>query len=259
MVVENSPDSGRILAEARSFKLYGRHALLSSGTGDQPRALRFYDMATGKDVWKKEYDAKSIPIASPLNSEWTGFVKSDGTAEIFAVRTGETIAALKIDEKNVEAHLKSCVGAQVLADANKFYLILDRDPAAGSTNGTRPVPVYNNYMLRSQKVNGPVYAFDRGTNKRLWVYADVLENQWLVLEQFADLPVLIAAAPVMRENNQYQHAVVVIEKERGRLVFDKPVVYNGNFFQNLTVDPKNGTISMNRYDTRVYITPEDKK
>jgi hypothetical protein len=121
------------------------------------------------------------------------------------------------------------------------------------------VPVYNNYMLRSQKVNGPIYAFDRGSHKRLWVYADVLENQWLVLEQFADLPVLIASAPVMRDNNQYTHAVVVIEKERGRLVFDKPVLYNGNFFQNLTVDQKNGTISMNRYDTRIYITPDEVK
>lgn len=259
MVVENSPDSGRVLADAKSFKLYGRHALLSSGSGDQPRVLRLYDMATGKDTWKKEYDAKAIPISAPLNSEWTGFVKSDGTAEIFSVKTGETITTLKIDEKNVEAHLKSCIGAQVLADPDRFYLILDRDPSAGSTNGTRPVPVYNNYMLRSQKVNGPIYAFDRGTGKRQWVYADVLENQWLVLEQFADLPVLIAAAPVMRENNQYQHAVVVIEKERGRLIFDKSVVYNGNFFQNLHVDQKNGTISMNRYDTRVYITPDEPK
>jgi hypothetical protein len=259
MVVENSPDSGRALAEAQSYQLYGRHALLSSGTGNQGRTLRLYDMATGKDAWKKEFDAKSIPVSSPLNSEWTGFVKSDGTAEIFSVKTGESIATLKIDPKNVEEHLKSCNGAQVLADADRFYLILDRDPSAGSTNGTRPVPVYNNNMLRSQKVNGPIYAFDRGSHKRLWVYADVLENQWLVLEQFADLPVLIAAAPVMRENNQYQHMVVVIEKERGRLLFDKPVVYNGNFFMNLHVDPKNGTISMNRYDTRVYITPEEKK
>jgi outer membrane protein assembly factor BamB/tetratricopeptide (TPR) repeat protein len=259
MVVENSPDSGRVLADAKSFKLYGRHALLSSGSGDQPRVLRLYDMATGKDAWKKEYDSKAVPITAPLNSEWTGFVKADGTAEIFSVKTGETIAELKIDPKNVEAHMKSCAGAQILADADKFYLILDRDPSAGSTNGTRPVPVYNNYMLRSQKVNGPVYCFDRGSHKRLWVYNDVLENQWLVLEQFADLPVLIAAAPVMRENNQYQHMVVVIEKERGKLVFDKPVVYNGNFFQNLHVDQKNSTISMNRYDTSVRISPEETK
>jgi hypothetical protein len=28
---------------------------------------------------------------------------------------------------------------------------------------------------------------------------------------------------------------------------------------NLTVDQKNGTISMNRYDTRIYITPDEAK
>ena len=259
MLVENSPDCGRILGEAKSFKLYGRHALLTSGTGEEARALRLFDMATGTDVWKKDIDARSVPISAPINAEWTGFVKSDGTAEVLSVKTGEPVAKLKIDPKNVESQMKSCIGAQLLADADRFYLILDRDPSAGSTNGTRPLQVYNNYMLRSQKVNGPIYAFDRATSKRLWTYADVLENQWLVLEQFADLPVLIASAPVMGENNQYSHAVVVIEKERGRLVFNKNVLYNGNVFQNLIVDQKNSTISMNRFDKRIYITPDEPK
>jgi outer membrane protein assembly factor BamB len=259
MVFEGSPDSGRVLSGAKSFRIYGRHALLAEGTGDQPRVLRLYDLATGKDVWKKEFDAKAVPITSPLNSEWTGYVKSDGTAEVYSVRTGESVAKLKIDEKLAAEQMKSCVEAQLLADAERFYLVLDRDPNAPSTNGTRRVPVYNNYMLRSQKVNGPIYAFDRGSGKRLWHYADVLENQWLVLEQFGDLPVILAAAPVMNPNNQYTHAVVVIEKDRGRLVLNKNVTYNGNFFQSLTVDQKNGTISMNRYDTRIVVTPDEVK
>ncbi|MBM3980106.1 MAG: hypothetical protein FJ304_07440 [Planctomycetes bacterium] len=259
LVVENSPDSGRVLGDAQTYKLFGRHALLASGTGEEKRVLRFYDLATGKDVWKKEFDAKAIPINAPLHSDWTGFVKADGSAELFSVKTGEAVAKLQIDPKNVEAHLKSCAAAQVFADNDRFYLILDRDPNAGSTNGTRPVQIYNNPMLRSQKVNGPIYAFDRGTNKRLWHYADVLENQWMVVEQFTDLPVIVATAPVMRENNQYSHAVVVIEKERGRLVFDKSVVYSGNMFQNMTVDQKNGTISVNRYDVRIFVTPDEPK
>jgi hypothetical protein len=259
MVVEHSPDSGRVLAEAQSYRLFGRHALLASGTGEEKRVLRLYDLATGKDVWKKEFDPKAIPIQSPLNSDWTGFVTPDGVAEVFSVRTGETVTKLKIDAKNLEAHLKPAVGAQLLADADRYYLVLDRDPNAAGVNGFRPVPIYNNYMLRSQKVNGPIYAFERGSGKRLWFFGDVLEHQWLVLEQFADLPVIIASAPVMNQNNAYSHAVVVIEKERGRLVFHKPVLYNGNFFMNLTVDPKNGTISMNRYDTRIIISPDEKK
>lgn len=259
MVVENSPDSGAVLAGVNSFRLYGRHALLSSGTGEQARVLRLYDMATGKDEWKKEFDSKAVPISSPLNSEWTGFITADGTAEVFSVRTGESVTKLKIDEKNLESHLKPCTSAQLLADNERYYLILDRDPGAVAPNGFRAVPVYNNYMVRSQKVNGPIYAFDRGTSKRLWFYADVLDHQWLVLEQFADLPVIIASAPVIGQNNQYTHPVVVIEKERGRLVFNKHVAYNGNLFQALTVDQKNGTISLNRYDTRIYITPEEVK
>ena len=233
--------------------------MLASGTGDQPRVLRLYDLATGKDVWKKEFDAKAVPISSPLNPDWTGFISPDGTAEVFSVRTGQSIANLKLAGKDRDANLKDCVGAQILADADRYYLILDRDPNAAAANGLRPVPIYNNYMLRSQQVNGPIYAFDRGSNRQLWMYADVLEHQWLVLEQFADLPVLIAAAPMMTQNNAYTHPVVVIEKQRGRLIFNKSVQYNGNFFQNLTVDHKNRTITMNRFDTRIYISPDEAK
>jgi outer membrane protein assembly factor BamB len=259
MVVEKSPDSGRVLGEAQSYRLFGRHALLSSGSGAEKRTLRLYDLATGKDVWKKEFDPKAIPINTPLNPEWTGVVTPDGTAEVISARTGASVAKLKVDAKNVEAHVKPAVGAQLLADAERFYLVLDRDPNAQGPNGTRPVPIFNNYMLRSQKVNGPIYAFDRAAGKRLWYFADVLEHQWLVLEQFADLPVIIASAPVMNQNNAYTHPVVVIEKDRGRLVFNKSVQYNGNFFMSLTADPKYHTISMNRYDIRIVISPDDAK
>ncbi|MCS6865653.1 MAG: PQQ-binding-like beta-propeller repeat protein [Gemmataceae bacterium] len=258
MVVENSPDSGRILAEAASYQLHGRFALLTSSPTSNPRVLRLYDLATGQDVWKKEAPEKSVVITSPLNSEWTGLLKADGTAEIYAVRTGELVTTLKIDEKNVADHVKPCVGAQLLADADKYYLILDRDPNAPAANGNRAVPVYNNVMLRSQKVHGPIYAFDRATQKRLWMYADLLDHQWIVLEQFADLPVIIAAAPVITPNNVYNYAVVVIEKDRGRIIFNKMLQNNG-LFMNMTVDHKNGTISLNRYDTRVVIQPDETK
>ncbi|MDY3552118.1 PQQ-like beta-propeller repeat protein [Gemmata sp. JC717] len=257
--VEGSPDSGDVLKNARSYRLFGRHALITSGTDNEPRVLRLYDLATGKDVWKKEYDSKAVPITAPLNPDWTGALKADGTAEVLSIRTGETITTLKLDPKNFEAHLVPCVGAQVLADGDRFYLILDRDPNAASTTGNRPVQVQNNAMLRAQKVNGPVYAFDRVSGKRLWHYEGVLEHQWLVLEQFAELPVLIASAPVMNQNNVYSHAIVVIEKERGRLILETSVVYNGNLFQSLAIDPKNGTIRMSRFDTSVLISPDEKK
>lgn len=257
MQVENSPDAGRVLSEARAYRVLGRHALVASGTGDQPRVLRLHDLATGTDVWRKEFDARAVPLTTPLDPELTGVVKGDGTAEVYAVRTGAPVAALKIDERYREAHMKACAGAHLLADADRFYLILDRDPALGSTNGTRALA--QSGVLRSIKVNGPLYAFDRATGKRLWANPDVLENQTLVVEQFAELPVLVATATLTRDNtNRYHTTVVVLEKDRGKLVFNTDLTNTG-LFQTLTVDPKNGTVSLNRHDLRVVVSPEESK
>src|SRR5262249_4841898 len=197
-----------------------------------------------------------VPIKS-ITGEWTGFIKPTGEAEVVHVQTGQVVATLKIDEKNLETDLKPCVEAQLLADADRFYLFLDRDPSAPSTNGTRRQMIYNN-MIRTQKVNGPIYAFDRGNGRRLWHYGNGLfENQMVILEQFGELPVIMAASPIQNTNGQMTYQVVVLEKARGRLIFDRPVQYNGNFFQNVSVNLKNGTIELNRFDTRILISPDD--
>jgi len=257
MVVEGSPDSGRVLAMAKSFQLLGRTALIAEGTGDQPRVLRLYDLATGKDVWRKEYDAKAIPIKG-LTPEWAGFIRPNGEAEVIEVSTGRVAATLRIDEKNLETDLKPCHEAQLFADGDRFYLFLDREPGQAATNATRRVPIYNS-TLRTHAVNGPLYAFDRATGKRLWNYGNGLfENQMLILEQFSELPVIIAAGPMQRDGNpQALYQVVVLEKTRGKLIFERTITHNGNFFHNLTVNLKNGTIDLNRFDLRVMISPDD--
>jgi outer membrane protein assembly factor BamB len=257
MQVEGSPDSGRVLATAKSYQLLGRNALITEGAGDKPRVVRLYDLATGKDVWRKEYDPKAVTIKTQ-GTEWTGAVKPDGTAEIIDVKTGNAVATLRIDEKNLETDLKPCVSAQLFADADRFYLFLDREEGVSSTN-TRRVPLYNN-MLRTVPVNGPLYAFDRTTGRRLWSYGEGLfENQMLVLEQFSEMPVIIAAGPVQPMNGGAQtYPVVVLEKARGRIVFERNVAFNHQFFHNLSVDPKNGTIDLNRPDSvRISIVPDD--
>jgi hypothetical protein len=261
MVVDGSPDSGRVLGTARSFQLRGHTALLSEGTGDQPRVLRLYDLATGKDIWRKEYDAKAVPIKS-LTGDWVGYIRSNGEADVIDVTTGRLAATLKIDQKNLDTDLKPCQEAQLLADADRFYLFLDRDPSQPSTNNSQRIQIYNN-TLRAHAVNGPLYAFDRGTGKRLWNYGNGLfENQMLILEQFAELPVIIAAAPIQwRDPNtgavKQTYQVVLLEKARGKLIFERPVMYNGNFFHNLNVNLKNGTIDLNRFDLRILVSPDD--
>ena len=258
MPVEGAPDATPALEAAKSFQILGSTALLIEGSADQPRILRLYDLATGKDIWKKQYDAKAIPIKT-LGSEWCGFIKPNGEAEVIEVRTVRVAATLKIDEKNLETDLKPCLAAQLFADADRFYLILDRDPDRPSTNGTRRQPVYNS-SIRTHSINGRCYAFERTTGKRLWSFGDglgLLENQLLILEQFADLPVIIVAGPVQNQSGQPAYPVLVLEKARGRLILNRNVRYDGNFFQNVNVNMKNGTIELNRYDVRILISPDD--
>jgi hypothetical protein len=115
-----------------------------------------------------------------------------------------------------------------------------------------------NYSLRSHMVNGPIYAFDRHTGKMLWWNQDVLEHQWLILERFADLPVIIAAAQIAEKNGAMTYKVVVLEKDQGAVRFNKGIGQaNGQYFQNMSVDLKNGEISLQRFDTRIKISPAE--
>ena len=70
--------------------------------------------------------------------------------------------------------------------------------------GDNRLQIFNS-TLRTQAINGPLYAFDRSTGKRLWNYGEgLLENQMLIYEQFADLPVIIVAGPVQNQNQPGQ-------------------------------------------------------
>jgi hypothetical protein len=104
-----------------------------------------------------------------------------------------------------------------------------------------------------------MYAFDRGSGKRLWCQDEAFENQLLVLEQFADLPVIFAVAAQTDRGGGNAYRVVAVEKERGLLRFNKPVQFNGYYFQSLQVDLKNGTVDLLRQDLRIHVSPDAEK
>ena len=145
----------------------------------------------------------------------------------------------------------------IFADTDRFFLTLDRPPAPNAVAMRRNLQY--NYTLKSVLVNGPMYCFDQSTGNRLWYVDGVLDNQWLIVERFSDLPVLVAAAPGVDKNGNQQnnYKVVVIEKDQGAVRFNQPFTNNGQYFQTLNVDLKNGEINLHRYDTRLKISPAD--
>ena len=254
--VEGFADVTKMLVNAKSYRVFGRHLLLTEGTGDANRVARLYDTVTGQDVWRKDFGPKAIPVRTQ-NPDWVGYVLPDGQFTLLDSHTGKTVASAALDEKQREEHLKNCVEATLLHDNERFFLTLDRDPNAVAVAGRANRVYYGQSSLRTVRVNGPMYCFERATGKRLWFTDKLFENQQIVVEQFGEIPVIIAASQQMEENNQYRYRVVVLEKERGKLRFYRGLPYDGNFFMAMQTDPKAGRVELLKYNLRVVITPDD--
>jgi hypothetical protein len=79
----------------------------------------------------------------------------------------------------------------------------------------------------------------------------------ILLERFDELPCIVAAAQVMDdETKQYQYRVVVLDKQLGKLRYNKGHSQNG-FFMSVLSDPKTRAVEFFRYDLRLRIVPDD--
>ena len=89
-----------------------------------------------------------------------------------------------------------------------------------------------------------------------WVQGErPFENQTLILDHFAELPVLVAAVQGTDRSGTAGYRVAVVEKDRGMVRFNQ-VLPNSADFHAVQIDWKNGTIDLCRYDLRVRIAPE---
>ncbi len=218
--------------------------------------LRRYDVATGKDVWKKTFPAGTRVVRSG-NSDWYGVIEPDGTARLFGVTDGKEGIALKVDPK----HLDKVESVEVFADDRKLYLACNKaaDPALAPWGG-----VQRNLLagtgLRSQSVNGELYAFDRATGEVQW-HNDVT-NQQLVLADFAVMPVLIFTA---RYNTwvpvgggkavQSVVATQIFRKSSGKLLFNQADTTNRRQqFHSLKVDAAKEEIELTGWDQMLRVT-----
>jgi hypothetical protein len=265
--VEGVTDVGKQLAAAKQYRAFGRTAFLSEAPANGPRVFRLLDLVTGKDIWRTEFDAKSIAIRS-VGVDWVGMVKPTGEVELLSVQTGRPVAGFKLDPKHAESQIRDCAEAILLTDPERAFLVLNRD--IGPTGGGPGVAMnpammginrfngYNTPPLRSLRVNGPMYCFDRATGKRAWFVEDVLDNQLLLLDRFADLPVVVAGA-VTADRGGQTFKVTVIEKERGLLRFNEGLAADNNFFLGMIVDAKNGSVDLLKATHRISIQPDDKK
>jgi outer membrane protein assembly factor BamB len=256
VVLTQSTDLGPALANARRYVLEGTHALLYEGDGDQPVVVRRLDLTSGKQIWRKEFPPRSLPLHSPHGQLAGVLIPTDGTAPILDTHTGQVRATLRIDPENVEAHVKPCVQALLLVDPQRYYLILNQNPNKPAAGGRRRANLGGGQGLNFLNVDGPIYAFDRNTGHRLWFHGEgILEQHQILLDRFEELPVIIAAAPCNNRQGAIVYQATVLEKDRGRLLIDRTLPWQG-FFQKLDVNLKTGEIVVGTYNQRIRLIPE---
>src|SRR5207302_1050641 len=83
---------------------------------------------------------------------------------------------------------------------------------------------------------------------------ELFENTTILLDHFADLPVVLAAVRQFDPRNQ-SYRVVVVEKDRGMVRYNQALPGSADF-QTVQIDWKNATIDLYRYGLRARPAPE---
>lgn len=256
--VAKVPDFGQLVMGSSRLHLLGRNVLVFEAPAkDKPKVLRLYDCLEGKDVWSKEYPAESVAFDT-LDPELTGVVSADGKIDLLATRTGKPFHQVSVDAKKVDEHVKDGKGKfalyrpLLLADADRFYCFLNRDPKANPGGQMQPEQMYSYPSYnRARVVNGVAYAFDRGSGKRQWYQETEFVNQRLMVERFDDMPCLVAFNPAYTtdpnnpglggfKGQAAAHKVVCVDKVNGSVREAKELPQNGNGWMQGIKQSKDG-------------------
>jgi len=241
----------------RKLRVVGRTILAREETPQGDLVMRLYDVHAGKDLWKKTFPPSSILLKAD-DHDLAGAIEPDGAVTLYDARSQKEVLHASLDWREVldgrqttlAKVLDKVTDAHLVADRNQYYIALNKPADASSpVNGFWP----NTYLMRSVPVNGMVYAFDKGTGKPRW--ANDVQCQMMVLEQFRDLPMLLFTARQNKKSGQPVQATRGIHKQSGRLLYDKELG-NGNQFHGIHMDARSGKLDLVSWNFKIHFELE---
>jgi hypothetical protein len=236
----------------KRLQVFGRHLLLSEAGANNSVLVRLYDVVSGKDVWKQSYPTRSI-VGRSEDATLTAVVEPDGKVHVIDLQARKEVVSGAL--KDPVEHWKGVEQFTLLSDRSHFYLA----PQAAAQNaampmGMPPSNVMTHLGMRSVFVNGWLNTFDRGSGENLW-WLEV-KNQYLILDQFQDLPLLFLTAHTMPNQNMmapgmarrvnanpFPATVMTIQKKDCRVVCNEQLQNATNFF-GIRVDPRARTVEL---------------
>jgi outer membrane protein assembly factor BamB/tetratricopeptide (TPR) repeat protein len=214
----------------------GHRLLVTENEGDKV-VQRLVDLQTGQDLWKRTSPPNSIVLHTE-DPHLAGWVTPEGAVTVVDVRTAKEVLQARLESPK---HVEKAREVHLVQDRERFYLAIHRPPdpnvPVDPTKAIQGDPWNCVGAMRTVPVNGAVYAFDRASGKLLW-WNQVL-NQMMILEQFDDLPIVLFAAGLNRQNagnvNQFIH-VHAICKANGKRLGETDFASGGAMFHALQVD-----------------------
>jgi outer membrane protein assembly factor BamB len=235
----------------KRLQMVGRNILLADAAQDGTTTLRLYDVLAGKDLWKQAFPANSIQLKSE-EPNLAGMIEPDGKVTVVDLNKQKTVLEAKVDFK----HFTGATSVHLLSDGRDYFVAVNGPinqaimPFGGVQTNLMP-----GTGMRALPVNGYVYSFN-GSNGKIQWYANV-PNQMIVLDHFADMPMVLFTARYQQWNNGPVRnviqvvAVKAIEKRTGKLCYDNTNVPNGMNFHALTVDSRAGKIEFTGYQMKL--------
>jgi hypothetical protein len=274
--VLNVPDFTNVYQSR--VRVMGRQ-ILGSHASTKGVTLRLYDILTGKDVWSKEFPV-GASVLQTENHDWTGVVDPKGNITVLEAATGKELLSSNVVQGRIT--LEDVMGLQaplLLGDAERFYVALNKPiDVAKVDNGL----VHNNFNngTRCQLVNGWFLALQREDGVRktragevvykkgdlAWHLSQPMNNQMIVLEQFANSPILLFTSRFIEKlpngGNRWTSNTHVFRKTDGTWIYDhKPTgIINGSPMYNVVMtDLKSRSINLIGFSNAVQIYIDDGK
>jgi outer membrane protein assembly factor BamB len=237
----------------RKLRTVGGCLLVAQEGDTTPLELFLYDVLAGKEVWHRQFPAKSV-VAESVDPDLVAVLAPGGDAWVIDLSARRELAKLRLDPK----YLHGLRSATLLNDRANFYVALrgEQKPDADEA----PVSLFQG-ELGSVVVNGELYAFGRETGKVRWHLR--MYGQTILLDRFDELPLVLCASrfrkPVPSSpdaNVSFAQQIRSIDKVTGKTRLNLEGALTSDPFHTLRVDPLRGTIDMISDELRVRHQPE---
>jgi hypothetical protein len=193
--------------------------LIASGMEANQRIVERWNPLKRDSCWRQTVSADDQFLW--LDSQTLAILKADSSLHALNAESGQLLKMGQWRAGNATQHQR-----HLLADRDRVYLIL-------TTPSTQAI----NSELPSLPVNGQIIAFDRRAGGEQW--RQEVKNQLLVLDQFANSPVLLFAHNLWEAragtSTQSRH-LLLLDKRTGRPLLEEKFPQNVGGERGVTIN-----------------------